>query len=290
MLKTLFTILRIAVVSAMFVGQPALAAKYYCGGRELSAEETAQAERIMESMRKALPAVASGWIVSSEGGGVDCGEASQPVPANISFRRSYLYMGEAASGSAQEDQAKVAEAEQKLAGLKKQQEELTAKLNAARATRDPKVMQPIQQQMRELQQAQAAQSRELAKLRNEAQRKAGERKNAEWAASQEQKNKADISMTANQAWFKSLFPSGKQIAVPGATLAVRDDRGNGLLTTQLYFGGKKPEGAEGKVAIDPAAGMLKVQNLAIRIEAHAQPTEQLLKGIDSAALKALIQP
>lgn len=287
--KTLpFLRITVAIV-ALTVLEPALAAKYFCG-RELTAEETAQAEQIMEKMRAALPSAASGWVVSRDSGGVDCREAKQPEPASIAVRRAYLYMGEAAADSGQEDQARFAEAEQKLAALKKEQEETVAKLNAARATRDPNVMQPLQQKIRELQLAQAAQSRELATLRGEMQRKAAERKNAEWTASQKQENKASISVTANQAWFSGVYPGGKQIEVPGAALAIQDARRDGLVVTQLYFGGKLPEGEEGKVTIDAAAPMLKVQNLAVRIDAWPQPTEQLLKGIDAAALKGLVQP
>lgn len=289
MSKTL-PFLRITVaIAALTVLEPALAAKYFCG-RQLTVEETAQAEQIMEKMRKALPPAGSGWVVSRDSGGVDCLGTKEPKPANIAVRRSYLYIGEAAADSGQEDQARFAEAERKLAALKQEQEETTAKLNAARATRDPKVMQPLQQKIRELQLAQAAQSRELATLRGEMQRKAAERKNAEWTASQKQENKASISVTANQAWFREVYPGGKQVDVAGATLAIQDARRDGLVVTQLYFGDKLPEGEEGKVTIGAAAPMLKVQNLAVRIDAWPQATEQLLKGIDAAALKGLVQP
>ncbi|HEX7028100.1 MAG TPA: hypothetical protein VF268_12735 [Gammaproteobacteria bacterium] len=287
--KTL-PLLRITLaIAALAVLEPALAAKYYCG-RQLTPEETAQAEQIMEKMRKALPPAADGWVVSGDSGGVSCLDTQQPKPANISVRRSYVYLGEAAADSGQAEQARFAEAERKLAALKQEQEETAAKLNAARATRDPKVMQPIQQKLRELQLAQAAQSGELAKLRGEVQRKAQARKNAEREASRKPENKASISVTANKAWFSGVYPGGKQIDVAGATLAIQDARQDGLAVTQLYFGGKLPEGEEGKVAIDAAAPMLKVQNLAVRIDAWPQATEQLLKGIDAAALKELVQP
>lgn len=282
---------RITVLLVLLITQEAaLAAKYFCG-RELTAEETAQANQLIGKMSRALPAAAAGWIVSADGGGVDCGEARQPVPAAISARRSYLYMGEAAAAdSEQADRARLAEHERKLAALKKEQEQVTAQYREAQAKRDPKIMQPLQQKMRELQQAQAAESRELAKLRGDVQRKAQERKNAEWTASQKQENKASIGLTANQAWFHALYPAGKKIELPGVPLAVQDKREDGLVITQLYFGGKMPAGAQGKVAIDPAGPMLGIQNIAVRIEAYAQPTQQLLQGLDVAALKTLVQP
>lgn len=290
MCKVLSAFLRTMTVLAALGAQPAMAAKYYCGGRVLSAGETAQAEQVMEAIRKTLPPAAEGWVISSDGGGVDCGEAKQPVPANILVQRSYLYMGEAAADSGREDQAKFAEAEQKLAALKKEQEALVAKLNEARATRDPKQMQPLQQRMRELQQAQAAQSRELAKLRGEIQRKAAERKNAEWAASQKQENKASISVTANQRWFSAVYKNGKEFSVKDVPIALQSSYSNELIVTQLYLGNRMPEGPEGKVALDEAAPMLRAQNLAVRIDARAEPTQWLLQGLDTAALKALLQP
>lgn len=291
MSKTLPALLRITfAMAALAVMEPAPAAKYFCG-RELTAEETAQAEQLMEKMRKALPPAASGWVVSGDSGGVDCGETRQPKPATITVRRSYLYLGEAvAADSGQADQARLAEGERTLAALKQEQDETVAKLNAARATRDPKVMQPIQQKIRELQQTQVAQSRALATLRGDMQRKAQERKNAEWAASQQQENKASISVTANPAGFRGVYPGGGKIEVPGAALAIRDSRQDGLTVSQLYFGGRLPEGEAGKITLDAAAPMLKVQNLAVRLDAWPQATEWLLKGIDAVALNALVQP
>lgn len=289
-MKTLPALLRITVVIATFaVLDSVSAANYFCG-RALTAEETAQAERIMAQMRKALPPAAEGWVVSGDSGGVDCGEARQPVPATVTVRRSYLNLGEAAADSGQADQARLAEGERKLAALKQEQDETVAKLNEARATRDPKVMQPIQQKLRELQQAQVAQSRALATLRGEMQRKAQVRKNAEWAASQQQENKASVSVTANPAWFRGVYPGGKKIDVPGTTLAIQDARQDGLTVTQLYFGGRKPEGEAGKITLDAAAPMLTVQNLAVRLDAWPQTTAWLLKGIDAAALNALVRP
>ena len=64
--------------------------------------------------------------------------------------------------------------------------------------------------------------------------------------------------------------------------------------THLYFGSKVPSAPTGQqvvqVAIDPSAPITELQNLVVRINAWPDVTEQLLKGIDVAALKGLVKP
>ena len=148
--------------------------------------------------------------------------------------------------------------------------------------------------MRDLRQQQTTVTREQATLRTDIQRKALEQKETQSTAAQNDANIARLSITSNRSEFGRIYPNSKRIMVAGVPLAIQDARGDGLIVTQLFFGRNAPATPPGaqptKIALDSAAPITRVQNLIVRIDGTAEATELLLKGIDVAALKAVVAP
>lgn len=287
------SILVLLAVAAL-VPRRATAEKYFCGGRELTAAETAEVTRVMEVLRKALSAAPAGWSIQSNDAGVDCLGSSKPGPAPIFYMRSYLHIAPSGQPSAQEQQAHVKEIEQRLAALRAQEQQAASGVVAARAARDQKAAQDAQQRIRDLRQQQGAALKELTATRNEAQRAAGERKNAEYVAAQKKENSASFSVSTNRDSFSHVYPGGRQIKVAGVPLAIEDARNDGFVVTQLYFGRTVPAAPTGtqavKVTLDASAPITDVQALVVRINGWPEVTAQLLRGLDIAAVKSLVKP
>ncbi len=283
--------LTVAGLAALMLPAAALAQKYWCAGRALNAQETALVDDIIRALDKALPAAPAGWTRSDTGaaGGADCGDTARPMPLNVSYSRSYLHTsGDSGDG----ERSRIAEIERQIAALRAEEEETATQLRAATASRDRAAMQPLQHKVRELKQQQAAAWRELAAQKNVAHRKAQETKNAQWAAAQKQEDTAHISVRTNNVEFARLYPDSKRFAIPGVPLAIQDRRNDGLLVTQLFFGRAVPElGAKRSlpIAIDGALPITRIQNLVVRINAWSEATDQLLKGIDVAALNDIVK-
>jgi hypothetical protein len=285
-------VLGLAAFVALATGPAQAAGKYFCV-RELTPEETAEVTRVIQVLGKALSAAPAGWSIRSDDTGVDCFGMSKPGPVPVFYMRSYLHLAPSGQPSAQEQQAHIKEIEQRLAALRAQEQQTASKVTAARAARDQGAVQAIQQQIRDLRQQQGAALRELTDARNQAQRSAGERRNAEDLAAHKKENSASFSVSTNRDSFSYIYPGGKQIKVAGVPLAIQDTRNDGFVVTQLYFGRNAPAAPTGqqvvKVPIDGSAPITDVQAIVVRINGWPDVTEQLLKGLDVAAVKTLVK-
>lgn len=76
--------------------------------------------------------------------------------------------------------------------------------------------------------------------------------------------------------------------------AIQSSRGDGLFVTQLVFGRDVPANPGGKESIalsmDASVSITRIQNFIVRIDAWPKATEQLLQGIDVAALNGVAKP
>src|SRR5512140_1010693 len=135
--SSIFALLAVAAL----VPRRATAEKYFCGGRELTAAETAEVTRVIEVLRKALSAAPAGWSIQSDDAGVDCLGFSKPGPAPIFYMRSYLHIAPSGQPSAQEQQAHVEEGEQRLTAHRAQAQQAASGVVAARTARDQKAAQ-----------------------------------------------------------------------------------------------------------------------------------------------------
>lgn len=272
-------------IAGSFVAPASLAQKQFrC---RLGSDEK-QATEAIAALRKALPAAPSGWSARDEDPEVDC--EGQPPAVNIIYLRSYLHVP---GGSSSQEQGDVAELEQRLAALRAEQQETASKLVAARAARDPALLQPLQQKSREVQLEQAKVLREIGSKKAEMGRKAGEKATAEYEAARKPENKASVSVSTNRGVFGRVYPNSKRLSVEGVPLAIQDRGAGGLVVTQLFFGKNAPPDMGGKesvkVPLDAASPVSRIQNLVVRIDGTAEATEQLLKGIDVAGLDALVK-
>lgn len=189
------------------------------------------------------------------------------------------------------DQARIQELERQIAALQRKDKEAIAAYQAARrggdgaaqkqaseASREHRLaMRPLQQELTQLRRGQH-QSREAASAASTR----SAREHAE--AARANRSTASVSIYTNLPQLSAR--GGKPVSIAGVPLALRDSLGR----TYLLFGKWRNDAAGWPTAaLDESAPSVRVQNVGVRIDGNEATTEQLLKALDLAALKAAIK-
>lgn len=189
------------------------------------------------------------------------------------------------------DAARTQELEQQIAALQRKDKEAIAAYQAARRSGDSAAQKQASETSREHRVAMRPLQQELTQLRRrqhqsrEAASAASTRSAREHAeAARANRSTASVSIYTNLPQLSAR--GGKPVSIAGVPLALRDSLGR----TYLLFGKWRNDAAGWPTAaLDESAPTVRVQNVGARIDANEATTEQLLKALDLAALKAAIK-